>query len=289
MKSKTMMSLLGSVFFLPAAKAQQSTTTIKKETTQQTKTPPKVVAIDKGKKDFSKGTPDVFNKGQSVNKAEKNVVFMQPKWQPGDVIYSSNFNAGNLGDMPKGWKTNGMGSLKTIDGRPGKWLNLNESTLYETDFIDTLPENYNVEFDVITNYKDDQRVPQLTARVYKKGQEFSEAGISLFIEPNGGSVSSPNRFGITTFSAGGGEKVRATNRDLTVLSQKNNSNEPMHVSIMVRGQQLRVSLDGERIYDLEEAVPTNVKLNRIAFKVDDYGGAKDNYKYYLANLQVTAQ
>ena len=79
---------------------------------------------------------------------------------PGEkVLYSEDFSGDVIGEFPAKWNTNGSGEIMTIDGQPGKWLNLQVTTKYETPYTNTPPDNYTIEFDVITDFKEGQAAP----------------------------------------------------------------------------------------------------------------------------------
>ena len=52
---------------------------------------------------------------------------------PGDkILYAEDFSQDVIGEFPVAWNTNGSGEVVTLEGLPGKWLQLQESTKYES-------------------------------------------------------------------------------------------------------------------------------------------------------------
>lgn len=74
-----------------------------------------------------------------------------------DTVYFDNFSSESTGDMASHWKTHGSGSIGTTDQFPGKWLFLKEFTSYKLKSNTPLPENFTVEFDIVTQSKDQAR------------------------------------------------------------------------------------------------------------------------------------
>jgi len=70
---------------------------------------------------------------------------------PGNrLILYDDFSVDNIGDFPAKWNTNGSGEIVTLDDSPDKWLKLSDRTIYVPDLPETLPNDYTIEFDLIT-------------------------------------------------------------------------------------------------------------------------------------------
>ncbi len=70
---------------------------------------------------------------------------------PGDrLVLYDDFSIDNIGDFPAKWNTNGSGEVVTLDDSPDKWLKLSDRTVYVPDLPETLPNDYTIEFDMIT-------------------------------------------------------------------------------------------------------------------------------------------
>lgn len=206
----------------------------------------------------------------------------------GDVIYIADFAQDSLGEMPANWKTKSIGELKTVSGREGKWLKLDESANYVTSFNQTIPGDFKIEFDFIANYQEGQGVPELVVRVFQKGADYREGDVAFLLSPNGGSAANPSRIQISAHEVGPGEFFRAEARHLTTFVDKNGKNEPVHVVLSIKKDKVKAWLDGEKVYDLQEVVPPNVKFDRLGFSTGSYGGPKKNFEYYISNIKIIA-
>ena len=290
MKLKYLLSAIGSFFLVSESKAQ---TPVTKETQPQVKSDVPVVVPKIGDKQLSDkqiseklmGKEPVSSKGV-VTKTEK---FLPITVKPGDNIYLTNFATDPVGDMPLRWKTNNIGTLSNIVGQEGNWLKLDENSTYELMDSLSLTGNFKVEFDFIANYKEDQTVPEVTLRLFKKIGQYYEPGVFFSVSPNGGSSSETTRVMVTTRTKGGAEHFRSAAKHLAVFQNKNGKNQPVRVALSVKGNTVSAWLDGEKIYQLTEAYPEEIRLDRLGFETSTYGGPKVNYSYYISNIRITAE
>ncbi len=106
---------------------------------------------------------------------------------PGDrLILYDDFSVDNIGDFPAKWNTNGSGEVVTLSDSPDQWLKLSDRTTYVPDLPETLPDDYTIEFDMMTTGLD--RNISSNARLYfhlddnktlRLGQNYAQMGIPL--------------------------------------------------------------------------------------------------------------
>lgn len=65
------------------------------------------------------------------------------------VVAVEDFEQDAVGDFPAKWNTNAGGEIVTIDGQKGKWLKASDRGLFFPDFVNQLPENFTLEFDMM--------------------------------------------------------------------------------------------------------------------------------------------
>lgn len=69
---------------------------------------------------------------------------------PGEkVVAVEDFSQDAVGDFPAKWNTNAGGEIVNIDGQTGKWLKASDRGLFFPDFVNQLPENFTIEFDMM--------------------------------------------------------------------------------------------------------------------------------------------
>ncbi|MGY8914029.1 MAG: OmpA family protein, partial [Flavobacteriales bacterium] len=106
---------------------------------------------------------------------------------PGDrLILYDDFSVDNLGDFPAKWNTNGSGEVVTLNYSPYKWLKLSDRTTYIPDLPGILPNDYTLEFDMMTTGLD--KKVSSTARLkivlddnnsLKRGANYAEMSIPM--------------------------------------------------------------------------------------------------------------
>jgi outer membrane protein OmpA-like peptidoglycan-associated protein len=209
---------------------------------------------------------------------------------PGDKIaYAEDFAQDVIGEFPLKWNTNGSGELVTLEGIPGKWLQLIEGTKYVSPYKTVLPENYTVEFDLLVEFKEDQRVPPISIKIYKDNPDNSIAGSWLEMDPNGGMQTeqeSGDRVKFWSYKNDGSSLMNGKDQFVGEFTKSNKKMMPVHVAIWVQKQRYRAWINQQKVYDLPRALPEEATANQISFEVESYGGAKSNYKYFLSNLKV---
>jgi outer membrane protein OmpA-like peptidoglycan-associated protein len=195
------------------------------------------------------------------------------------IVAFDDFMQDAIGDFPAKWNTNTSGEIVTIAGRPGRWLKLAGSGFFLPEFITALPDDFTLEFDLLT-------APAFAG--YYLDSVIAES-------PSGGAA---NWTGATNYfrlrlipgSGNGGSSETQLKQDSTVAAQQTKSAmqftkaaNPVHVSIWRQRQRIRVYLNEEKAWDLPRALPTTAKLNTFVFapRVDNPQG-----EFFIGNLRL---
>jgi OmpA-OmpF porin, OOP family len=68
---------------------------------------------------------------------------------PGEkTIAFDNFERTDVGDFPTNWNTDASAEVVTLSGKEGKWLKINTGGEFFPEFINGIPENSTLEFDL---------------------------------------------------------------------------------------------------------------------------------------------
>ena len=138
-----------------AEKAAERTVERRVERESSKKTDKAIDGVFEGKKKKKKskksnepviGSSDsgTANNGSGVN------IERAPDFEPGAVIiFEDDFARDNRGDFPAKWDTNGSGEIVVIDGK--KWFRIGGKSTYVPMIKESLPENYTIEFDMLTS------------------------------------------------------------------------------------------------------------------------------------------
>jgi OmpA-OmpF porin, OOP family len=208
---------------------------------------------------------------------------------PGEkIIAQEDFSQDNVGDFPDKWNTNASGEIVTIDGTPGKWLALTKPGVYYPEFINSLPENFTIEYDVAANETYSFYSASLLigiARAADAKNTFNawkafgggRDGIAIRVHPQaaGGSTGS---YSYTVYEKGG-----VTMESDGSQSNFTNKNFVAHISIWRQKTRIRVYINQEKVIDLPKAL--NGTYSKIVF-TPDYSYHRSEDILHIANLRV---
>ncbi|RYY98596.1 MAG: OmpA family protein [Chitinophagaceae bacterium] len=211
------------------------------------------------------------------------------------LLYVEDFSQDAVGEMPAKWRTSGSGEVMTIEGIAGKWLNVREQTSYTSSFNTKLSGNYTLEFDLLADFKDDQRVPmvqvwlvQPIGTVNAAGVASYQNGIGLYLKPNVGSNTVPDGVQLYTYNSKGAVHFSGDGVRLSVFNDFNKKGTPVHVALWVQGERVRVWLNQQKVYDNPGALEAGTAPSQLRFELDSYGGPRENYQYYISNIKIAA-
>lgn len=162
------------------------------------------------------------------------------------LLFYDDFGKDAVGDFPAQWETGGSGEVVTINKTDGQWLSLQRRSGYFPSTKAELPENYTIEFDLITNgygtpgsASSKLYLAFLPRKAYSMGQAGSVADVELLFAKDI-RVNNVENFGSEA-------EVRIANRIERVLD--NASKSTTHISIAVNKKRLRVWFDQEKLVD----------------------------------------
>ena len=229
-----------------------------------------------------------------VDTAQKNVdagtsagtpslkVYSKYDFVPGEKIVAfEDFLQDAVGDFPDKWNTNASGETVTIEGKPGHWLMINRQGVFMPEFIDSLPDNFTFEFDLLC---DNPRgvwalyttIATLADRNHPDSWQSADSRFTFTISPQvdfGNSVSSIERR-----KDGVGEAASTTNTKY--FSDKTT---PVHIAVWRQKERIRVYFNEEKTWDLPKAMSQVAKYNSIVYWLQ---GPGQNASYFMSNLRL---
>ncbi len=176
---------------------------------------------------------------------------------PGNtVIFEDDFSRDAIGDFPAKWNTNGSGKVVTIDGQPGRWLEVVHNSVINPVMDKALPENCTIQFDLflqadgqhstpfiqfgVTNVKD-----ILKEDLFYKDRFFMN--INRYTEPDGKTV----EYGLKN-------DVVGNKSDFPITGY---ANKVLHVAIALNKTRIRIYLDEKKLIDLPRAITADMRNN----------------------------
>ncbi len=183
---------------------------------------------------------------------------------PGEkVLFFDDFTETAVGDFPPNWNTNASGEVVTTNVYPGNWFKMiGEGSVIIDDGL-KLPDNYTIEFDVISNPIDESNTA-------------SEFGFYLYSAVNpkdlneGGAV--PGLKGGIKMTFGYRGTYSAYNVEgYTIDGVKDDAvmepGKKYRLSFWVQKTRLRVYQDQVKIFDLPKVFETGMICNQLRFEL----------------------
>lgn len=212
---------------------------------------------------------------------------------PGEkVIAVEDFMQDAIGDFPAKWNSSGSGEVVTIDGKPGHWLMLSKQGEYLPEFINSLPENFTLQFDLAANEKFSFYSTYLfvnmvamtnPAKEFTKWGRFPQPtdGVRVGLHPQ--NAGSSDQTGITQFiTYAKGDELMKNETDQRAFNTTNHN--VVKVSMWRQKQRLRVYVDETKIWDIPRAFQPGVTYNGVVFSTADMHNDLD--RYYVGNLRL---
>jgi outer membrane protein OmpA-like peptidoglycan-associated protein len=114
--------------------------------------------------------------------------------------------------------------------------------------------------------------------------------VEVQLAPNGGINVDESRDAITYESRNGKSyPIFQGKRQLFSTFYKNNhTSTPVHISMWIQKQRIRVWVNQDKMYDLPKGIAENMNLNTLAFETTNYGGPASNYSYFISNIKIAA-
>lgn len=211
---------------------------------------------------------------------------------PGEkVIALEDFMQDAIGDFPAKWNSSGTGEIVTIEGNPGHWLMLPKKGEYLPEFINSLPDNATLQFELATNpdfnYYSSELFINLAA-LEKPAKDFQtwgghtsgKEGVRVSLHPvNAGDTGGRTIFANFTNS----EQLLHNEATMRQFHAKDGRNK-VFVSLWKQKQRLRVYVNEEKIWDIPRAFQTGINYNAVIFSTGDMNNEQD--RYYVGNLRL---
>lgn len=221
------------------------------------------------------------SKAPSATTEKTITVYSKFDYVPGDkLMFFDDFANDFIGDFPSKWNTNGSGEVVTIDNSPQRWMELIPGyNIYYIPNAPQLPEEYTIEFDLLTYGMDNKT--------------SSTAGIGVFLSDDPNFQDGQNHvsawlpvgqygaFDIRVKNLIQGQG-RAINNGIRADLRNAVLNQP-HISIAVNKSRFRLWVNEEKYVDIPQMVPPN-KLTTLKFNVNHTKDGKE--KIFIANLKV---
>lgn len=220
---------------------------------------------------------------ETENVSDDLEVYSKFDFVPGDkVLFYDDFSQDFIGDFPSKWNTNGSGAVVKTNTIEGNWFELkaSHSTYYIPD-LKSLPEDYTIEFDILTQNLTRSTASAAKLRVFLSNadnlhgnsEHFIETSIPLY-QYNAFPILSNNHFNGKRGSIK--SKVNADIREAVL-------NQP-HIAIAVTKNRFRLWVNETKYLDIPRMVEELNVLKHLKFNVIGLVDGKE--RIFISNLRV---
>ncbi|MDK2770902.1 MAG: OmpA family protein [Flavobacterium sp.] len=253
---------------------------VEKETEKKTDEALDEVFEEKSSKKNKKSSKK-SNDESTSNSSNNEIVTGSSFFPNGQVLFSDNFKQDSYGDFPVNWNTNSGGEIIKVNGE--KAFKLNPSGTY-TAKTSKLPENYALEFDLVTENLD------------YKGLSGSNFGLVFSNESTLSKPKSGGKFGFSLWKGSNiCNQINVQNWGKTNGKIDNNIpfkmqeklNAITHFTVVVNKTRLRVYIDGEKAIDLPSFLSNNFG-NYIQFYLKGTD-PKEKHIVAISNVKITEE
>ncbi len=222
--------------------------------------------------------------------AQRTAYITKYDFVPGDkIIAYEDFSATEIGDFPLKWNTNATAEVVTLNNRPGKWLKINKESVFHPEFINNLPENFTLEFDLGINQGFDSQPLVLNITKLKTPNEYTDYYHYVSWK---GTHTLHMQFApaIVEVRPGNSKLVvgksgnHTIDNDVSQVTWDNSSLNFAHISLWRQKERLRIYLNGEKIWDMPRVFDSLTKYNAITFAMQ--GSYRPQDYYVLSNIRL---
>jgi len=229
------------------------------------------------------------NTHAQVQVNEPLIVYSKFDFVPGEkVIAIEDFMQDAIGDFPAKWNSTGSGEVVTLEGQPGRWLMINKKGEYLPEYINNLPDNATLQFDLIATKVFAPNSSGLfigLAALNRPDKKTAGSDLSKHLKDEVRVSLHPNQFGSghTTFeNYANGQRIINNKSKCTAFAIAEGRNA-VKVAIWKQKQRLRVYVGEDKIWDIPQAFQSGITYNSVVFALNRMG---ENDAYYISNIRL---
>jgi OOP family OmpA-OmpF porin len=206
------------------------------------------------------------------------------------VIVMEDFMQDAVGDFPAKWNTNATGEIMTVAGDEGHWLAFTGKGAFTPDFINSIPENATIEFDlnVTPSYNFYNDALFICLAESRSKNDFTNwmhfgrpalSGIRLELHPQDAGSQALGKTAISIFEKG---KLSMTNKTNAVAAFSRNKHK-VHIAMWRQKQRLRIYVGETKLWDLPQAFMAGSNYNKLVFCTRQ---SKAGEYFFISNIRV---
>ena len=214
-------------------------------------------------------------------------------FMPGaQMVYAEDFSQDVIGEFPLLWSTNNRGEVVTIKGQQGQWLRMFHGSHFVAPQLKKLPDNFTVEFDMVMTFPNDGYVyPSILFKLIESATDDKDGRKYLADVHTMNNVIvriAPGEEGSSTMELTsqheGTQYFSGGYKGLKKLDSY--YGKAVHVALWIQKSRLRMWINGEKIYDIPQAIPPAIAINRLALEVTNCNYEDEQVGVYLSNIRI---
>ncbi|MFD2287850.1 hypothetical protein GJU39_06710 [Pedobacter petrophilus] len=190
-----------------------------------------------------------------------------------NIDFNEDFSKYEIGATPSSIKTNGAATIARPAGQQGKWLLLQDNITYKLNSSVSLPMSFTFEFDILAQAEQIKDISPISFGFVK--DNAAREYIS-----NGGAFVQLHYYDADAVNIGNydvSKEEANTKFDLSATA-----NRPLHVKLVVSGNQMAVYLDNTKLADTMLFQPQAARY----FYISGPFETKQDAKVYVSNFKI---
>lgn len=250
---------------------------------------------NKAKENNNSRDTSVTGEPQVVQNPEAFKSYSRYDFVPGEeIVYAEDYSQDVTGELPLKWGSNNRGETQTIAGLPGKWMRAYQAGRFVSPYIKKLPENFTAEFDMVMNFTAPEKSWIFPEFIFKlvNTPAGDDKGRNYLAESTGITTVkiaiAPEEEGASTIclrTALKEDKEYFSNTPKEVKNFRSYFGKPVHIAVWVQKERLRLWINGEKIYDIPQAVPANSSFNRFEIETASSNYEDEQVGYFVSNIK----
>lgn len=214
---------------------------------------------------------------------------------PGEtILYNEDFSQDAIGELPLKWATNNRGETVTVESLPNRWLRIFPGSRFTSPALKKLPKNFTVEMDLLLQFNGEggyvypeinlnllELLPgDANIRSYVVNDDAANA-ITLVLTHGG--ASQPLNVALQSYEKG---REYFSNQPKETKTLADNGGKPVHIAIWVQKERIRYWINGDKVFDIPQAVPSAAGFNCIGFNVESSLYEESQLGMYVSNIKI---
>lgn len=181
-----------------------------------------------------------------------------------NVDFNEDFSKYEIGTTARSIKTNGAAIIASPEGQQGKWLSLQDNITYKLNRPVALPKSFTFEFDILAQAEQIKDMSPISFGFVK------DNAVRDYIS-NGGAFVQLHYYDADAVNIGNYDLDKEANNKFDLSAT---ANRPLHVKLVVRGNQMAVYLDSIKLADTILFKPGSARYFYISGPNKSENGAK---------------